>query len=163
MALADLVQDRIDAAAAQAQRLAQQVPPLSDAVMVPIDVLQMIFAALFALLHRLGPHVVKAIILLNSLTIRAPIAAILNDTAMLDAPQDSFHRNPGQNGPPAVRNMASHGDFPSTPARNWTTCTSLVTNLRRYCEEATWLLHAILGYRGRKPSTPMACAASRST
>ena len=47
MALADLVQDRIDAAAAQAQRLAQQIPPLSDAVMVPIDVLQMIFAALF--------------------------------------------------------------------------------------------------------------------
>ena len=53
MALADLVQDRIDAAAAQAQRIAQQIPPLaSDAVTVPIDVLQMIFAVLFALLHR---------------------------------------------------------------------------------------------------------------
>ena len=65
--------DRIDA---------EQIPPLSDAVTVPIDVLQMIFAALFALLHRLGPQVVKAIILLNEITIRAPIAAILNDTAM---------------------------------------------------------------------------------
>ena len=71
MPLADLAQDRIDAAAAQAQRIAQQIPPLSDAVTVPIDVLQMIFAALFALLHRLGPQVVKAIILLNEITIRA--------------------------------------------------------------------------------------------
>ena len=52
MPLADLVQDRVDAAAAQAQRIAQQIPPLSDAVTVPIDVLQMIFAVLFALLHR---------------------------------------------------------------------------------------------------------------
>ena len=45
MPLANLVQDRIDAAAAQAQRIAQQIPPLSDAVTVPIDVLQMVFAA----------------------------------------------------------------------------------------------------------------------
>ena len=54
MPLLDLVQARIDAAAAQAPRIAQQIPPLSDAVVVPIDVVQMIFAALFALLHRLG-------------------------------------------------------------------------------------------------------------
>ena len=61
MPLLDLVQARIDAAAAQAPRIAQQIPPLSDAVVVPIDVVQMIFAALFALLHRLGPQMVDAI------------------------------------------------------------------------------------------------------
>ena len=103
----------------QAQRIAATIPPTPDALAVPVDVLQTIFAALFALLRRLGPMVLNAILLLNINTLAVPVAALLNDPNLLDPPADSFHAAPGTNGAPSVRNMADHGDFPSTLWRHY--------------------------------------------
>ena len=81
---------------------------------------------------------------------RLPRAAMQHPN-LIDPPVNSFHPNPGSNGAPAIRNMADHGDFPTTPARNWNTLTNLIGNLKSYCEHATWVLHAaLLGYRGQR-------------
>ena len=91
MPLTAIVEARADTVMSQAQRIAATIPPTPDALAVPVDVLQTIFAALFALLRRLGPMVLNAILLLNINTLAVPVAALLNDPNLLDPPADSFH------------------------------------------------------------------------
>lgn len=95
MPLTPVVEARADTVMSQAQRIAATIPPTPDALAVPVDVLQTIFAALFALLRRLGPMVLNAILLLNINTLAVPVAALLNDPNLLDPPADSFHAVPG--------------------------------------------------------------------
>ena len=91
MPLTPIVEARADTVMSQAQRIAATIPPTPDTLAVPVDVLQTIFAALFALLRRLGPMVLNAILLLNINTLAVPVAALLNDPNLLDPPANSFH------------------------------------------------------------------------
>ena len=101
----------------QAQRIAATIPPTPDALAVPVDVLQTIFAALFALLRRLGPMVLNAILLLNINTLAVPVAALLNDPNLLDPPADSFHAAPGTKRLGAGRQAVGEGS-PQVPLRS---------------------------------------------